>query len=424
MELYQWQQPIALALREIMSRSPVGLNALPTGSGKTYINAWVAHELGLPTLVICPKSVISIWRTVMDGMGAQCLGVYNWESLKTGKHTFYKAGAWSLPPECLVLVDEVHKGASGPNTQTTRALGSLKAYRGVRVLGSSATIADSPLKMRALGYLLGLHCFNNSSYYSWCRANGCYTSPFHSGLEFPKGKTGAEFMRRIHDKIADRMVHLSLDDIPGFPESLLEAKLFDLDNEYTEETNKIYAEMASELKKPHSNPLVIQLRARQRTELLKVPLLLDLTNDALAEGKSVVLFVNFRETMHHLADELDKAGTPWVSICGEQLADERDASVRLFQDNAAPVCIAMTQAGGVGISLHDVKQERPRVSYINLNFSSSEMIQCLGRIHRANGTKVIQTFVLAANTIEERIHSVLSRKLVNIKALQDEDLML
>ena len=43
----------------------------------------------------------------------------------------------------------------------------------------------------------------------------------------------------------------------------------------------------------------------------------------------------------------------------------------------------MTQAGGTGLSLHDVNGEHPRVSLISPSFSAIDLKQALGRIHRA-----------------------------------------
>lgn len=423
MELFDWQRPFADRTCAILSQGNVCLLALVTGSGKTYIASHAAHQLGRPALVLCPKNVITMWHEVLSGFGVNALDVLNWEKIKTRKTRWLdKDNKWVLPSNALVIVDEIHRGASGYKTQTTEAMGRLKAYPDVKVLGSSATIADSPLKMRAIGYLLGLHRYNTQSFFNWCRENGCSRSPFHQGYEFPRGPKGATCMALIHRQIADRMIKCGFDDIPGFPESLVQPTLYDLDTEYREEIGRIYKEMAEELKQPGDNPLVIQLRARQRTELLKAPLLVDLAEDALAESKSVVLFVGFRETLKRIAYELSSHGVS--VIYGDQKLEERDAEIRAFQENKNHVCVSMIQAGGVALSLHDVKHERPRVSYITPTFNASEVIQALGRIHRVGGTNVVQQFVLISGTVEEKIYKAIKQKSLNINSLQDGDLML
>jgi hypothetical protein len=50
------------------------------------------------------------------------------------------------------------------------------------------------------------------------------------------------------------------------------------------------------------------------------------------------------------------------------------------------------------------------------------MRQCLGRIHRVGGSKVVQTFVLIAGTIEEKVQKSITNKLACLDTLNDGDL--
>jgi superfamily II DNA/RNA helicase len=349
------------------------------------------------------------------------VGVINWEKLMTGKTKHWKDSKWHLPKDTVVVIDEAHKGASGVNTTTTKMMGLLKAY-GVRVIVVSATIADSPLKLRATGYLLGLHQYNHNSFYNFCRAHGCYSSPFHAGLEFPKGPSGKKHMAKLHEKMKDSMVRCTLQDIPNFPECLIEAQAYDLSEEYTSEMNSIYAEMEKKLLEPSVNEMVEKLRARQRAERYKVPLLCDLAEEAIEEDRSVVIFVCFRETLSQLSQELDKRGIKHCKIFGGQSEEERKANHMAFQQNISFCCIATIDAGGTGIDLHDVHKERPRIAYLCPHYNSVLVKQALGRIHRDGGTKAVQIFVLAANTIEEKVKRAIDAKLTAIDTLNDGDL--
>jgi len=419
--LKPWQERNAARLLEIYrSGAQAALDASDTGSGKTFCACGVAKALiERKPLVITPKSVMTSWRRVMADFDLRPRDVLNVEKLKTGKTLWLKQGQWQLPPDTFLIWDEVHKGASGPKTQTTQLLALTKAYK-IPVLMLSATVADSPLKMRAIGYLLGLHQYNEGSFYSWCRKHGCYMSPFHRGLDFTKGPTGQAAMLRIHEAMKPFMVRTRIDEIPEFPECDTQAELYDLDMEYRNEINAIYAEMDEALQKPHANPMTERLRARQRTELLKVPLLVDLANEAVEEGRSVVLFVGFRETLAKLAEALAAHGVS--TILGRQKEEDRTKAMDAFQLNDHRVCVAMIQAGGVGVSLHDVKHERPRTAYITPSDSSVEIKQCLGRIHRVGGTKAVQQFVLISETVEEKVYNNITNKLSRLDALNDGDL--
>ena len=83
----------------------------------------------------------------------------------------------------------------------------------------------------------------------------------------------------------------------------------------------------------------------------------------------------------------------------------------------------MQQAGGVGISLHDIHGGHPRMSIISPSWAGYEMRQTLGRIHRAGSkTPAIQKIVYVAKTYEEQLCNIIKVKLRNIDALNDGDL--
>lgn len=420
-ELFSWQKPSADRLEQILRQSTFALDASSVGTGKTYTACEVLRRLDRRALIICPKSAIGVWERVSKEMDvySRVLSIINIESLRAGKLPgFYANGSWeSFPPGAMVIHDEVHRGASGPDTLTTAMLAKTKLYK-VPVLALSATIADSPLKMRAIGFLLGLHNFNRGDYTRWCFHNGCFTIPGQQGLRFPKGEKGQLIMGAIHEKIKDQMVRLRIQDIKDFPECDTQANLYSLDKRSTSEINQIYKEMDDHLKQPHSNIMVELLRARQRVELFKIPLLLELAEDLLEEGRSVVLFVNFRDTLKKLYDGLKHHGVSVVH--GDQTADERTADVAKFQSNDNHVCVCMTSAGSVALSLHDVLHERPRASLITPGWSAVDLVQCLGRIHRAGGTKAVQSFVLCADTIEERIYRAIKNKMGALSALNGD----
>lgn len=422
-ELKPWQVAPAEQIKRLFAEgAQVVLDGSDTGTGKTYVAAKVLADLGRQALVICPKSSKTNWRRVVSAFDADrlLLDVVNPEALKTGRSPWWNGAKWTLPPGSLLFWDEVHRGASGPKSQQTRMLALTKAFK-VPVLAMSATIADSPLKLRALGYLLGLHAYNMQSFTAWCMANGCRRSPFHAGLEFARGTKAKAAMLELHRQMSQCLVRVPISAIPEFPEGLVECELYDLDSKVDkDELAELWDKMAAHLKEPGANQMVGVLRARQRTEFLKVPILTTLTEDLVEEGKSVVIFLNFTETQEALRERLAKFNP--VFIHGLQTEKERQQAQDDFQANRAHVCICKIQAGGVSISLHDVNHERERVSLICPSFNAAELRQALGRIRRTGGTRAVQKLVLLADTVEEKVYRSVSRKLENIDALNDGDL--
>ena len=182
--------------------------------------------------------------------------------------------------------------------------------------------------------------------------------------------------------------------------------------------------MEEELRNPELgvNPLTSLLRARQRSERFKVPLLTTMTQELLYEEKSVVLFVSFKESFDQIYDNLSRI-IPCSRIVGGQKVEVRDEEIRKFQADETRVAVVMIQAGGVGLSLHDLHGRHPRVSLITPTFNATELKQALGRIHRAGGlTKSLQRVIYAAGTVEEQACKAVKRKLANLSLLNDGDL--
>lgn len=420
MPLYDWQQATADRQLAILQRHPVALNTSDTGTGKTYMALDSLIRLNRRALVLCPKATISAWHRAANVMSCpeRLLDVINPERLiaKVNHTAWYVDKKWRLPLDGMIVWDEVHRGTQGSTTQIGEALARSKAWR-VPLLAQSATVADSPTKMRSLGFLLGCHDYSEGSFRQWCLRKGCRWQDLK--LVIPKDK-GVEVMSAVRQEIGDRMVRLQIADIPGFPETVLETQLIDLDEKYREEVNKIYAEMEDRLKQRRHHALALLQQARERTERFKQPAIVELTKSLIEEGRSVVIMVWYRETVFQLAKAL--MGWAPAVIIGEQPLTERNAHVARFQSNQTPVCICTVGAGGTGIDLHDVEHARPRVALHTPGWSAIETKQALGRVHRAGGTPSLQIFLLAAETIEERVYQAVTQKLQNIAALNDADL--
>jgi len=151
--------------------------------------------------------------------------------------------------------------------------------------------------------------------------------------------------------------------------------------------------------------------------LLKVPAIIELANDAIAEGRSVFIAVSFTETLNAIAEGF---GDKVIALVhGQQTAIERENNIAAFQANKAPVLVANICAGGTGISLHDL-HGTPRTAIICPSYSAIDLLQALGRVSRMGSTSTsIQHIVYASGTIEEGMASRVEEKLNNIKVLND-----
>lgn len=448
MKLQEWQVPIAARQTDVLGRERVLLEAAATGAGKTYLAAQTIRDLGIPTLVVCPKIARSQWREVLDGMGASkyVLDVINPENLiASRKQQWYshEDGWKNIPPgPALLVFDEIHRSCSGVYKRTAgskKGSGCKQALMvarwvnrstpGHKVLAMSATPAESPLKMQVIGYLMGFHDFLIGSFYGWCRANGCsFVEKNRAGqmaLEFTRNRTKAtEIMKAIRAKMGDRFISVGPSEIPGFPEETVETVLVDLAKEDHDALVKAYAEMPANIReiRPGTDEMVKLLRLRQQAEFAKAEVIAQMAVEAVEDGCSVFVCLNFTTARLRIENYLSKHAVPFASIYGGQNEKERQLGIDAFQDNRIHVMVGMSSACGVALSLHDVKHERPRVSLISPGWSSSELKQALGRIRRVGGTTATQKLVLAADSAEERVARAVRRKVENLDALVDGDL--
>ncbi len=434
MNLLPYQTEHADRIAEALRSRRVALDASDPGVGKTYIACAVAARMGWPVGIITTKATVPAWSQVAASFGLQPLFVANYESLRTGRHDVcsrvsVKRFAWNVPHDTLLIWDEVQKCKSRDSLNAAMLIAARVQH--LRVLLCSATAASNPLEMRALGFALGLHELFN--YYSWARNHGVVDGFF--GLVY---RGTSDDLRRIHDSIfPERGSRLRIADIPGFPASQVEATPVDTGN--TRAIQRVYTRMAAELRRAKlagdntklhelaadlqarsASALTIQLRARQEIELHKIDVMVSMAKDALEEGMSVVLLVNFAETIDKLARAL---GAPQSVIRGGQQPSERQAVIEAFQRNECPVVVANIQAGGVGVSLHDPSGLRPRLSLISPSFSAADIRQALGRVHRSGGASSVQKILFAAGTVEEHTAKICAAKLENIDLLNDGDLL-
>jgi len=432
---YNWQKKHIEHLVECLNNHSYVLDASDTGTGKTYTALFVCKEFGIKPFVVAPKIVHSAWRQAASEVGIELSDVNNIEKIKgkhhdalhrnpntgTKKHPIAN-WKWNLPPGTLVIWDEVH-GAGGQDTQNARALYALRQAQ-LPCLAMSATVADDPMRLKSLGYLLGLHEYTN--YRAWCIRHGCVRNPFAGGygLMFSKSSFVTEkSMARIHGQIFPEMGgRLRIDDIEDFPECQTIAEAYDLPDK--KKVEAIYDELEQSLvDADDDDPAIVKLlRARQAVELFKTPVFVELAQDALDEGKSVAIFVSFRASLEALELQFEKLGIDYAIVAGNQKNTEREIGISDFQLNRKHVILIMIQAGGLGLSLHDL-HGRPREALISPPYAAKELKQALGRIHRAGSkSKAIQKIVFVAGTVEEDACKAVRRKLNNLSTLNDGDL--
>lgn len=422
-QLYTKQVAHAAVLAKALETYGAALDASSTGCGKTLVAAELAAGYRRPTLVVCLKNSIPMWEAEMRDRGWPALGVINYDMLRTGRTEW---GSWvpgsrifqfTLPPDALIIWDEVQK-CQGLDTKNSKTLIATKPFWNLLL---SATAVENPSEMRALGYILGLH--NLRSFVPWCKAHGCKLNQWR-GWDF--NDHDGKIMNALHHEIFP--LHGSRLRVADLAEHFQETQIITTPLEFGKEIHTIYEEMETELaalaetiagdrKNVSAARLVARLRGRQRAELCKVPTMVEMAEDLIKEGRSVVIFVNFNATVEAL---LGRFQCHVETIRGGQSTEDRTRIMADFQADRTRLLICNTQAGGVSISLHDQHGKHPRTAIISPSDNAKDILQVLGRVHRAGGATHSQQHVLfASGTVEVVVEQNCREKIVNMDIFND-----
>ena len=453
-----------------------------TGTGKTYVASAVAASLNIPTLVVCPAIAQTAWKTAAkhfdtefsvvsyDKLRLGHSGFGQWKNqalVDEGRQPFFVCDCCQLkvdlfgpnyfpcytvshgihcvrakkeeicygefifhPAIRFLIFDEGHR-CGGLGTLNGDTLIAAKRQQ-IPTLLLSATAACSPLNLRALGYLLDLHTLTprgGLGFYDWARKYGCRRDDkFGGGFKWMVGKERQDaIMAEIHRKIIPaRGVSVQTKDIPGFPERIVRAESYDLDE--AGQIQALYEEMAEALTELHERtsgyadgPLQRVLSARQKIELLKVPIVLSLSEDDLAKGYSVCIFASFRATLDEIQRRWGGPGEVDI-IDGRTVGAERDEAIARYQSNDRRRLLLNSLAGGICISLQDLTGFHPRVGNVFPDPSAVVMQQVFGRLPRDGGkSPALYRVLFAAGTWEDSMARSLRNKADCIELLNDAD---
>ena len=125
-----------------------------------------------------------------------------------------------------------------------------------------------------------------------------------------------------------------------------------------------------------------------------------------SQGHKMLVFVNFRRTLAHVASLFLAKGFAFSVFSGEQTAAEKDEAVAAFRDRV-PIMLC-TESGGEGRNL----QFADTLINYDLPWNPMKIEQRIGRVHRYGQTREVFIFNLCTSgSLEDRILNVLNEKI-------------
>lgn len=453
------------------------LDASDTGTGKTFVSVKLCKDLGLIPWVICPKSVVASWNNVIKKSGIKKFYIITYEQLALSTDLIEKKTVlgsdeydWKFESNSifkdknkekyLFIYDEAHK-CKNTKTINSKILVSLAKYQ-VKILLLSATIIDKPLFFIPFGIVLGLYK-NIQEGIDWMARTIATQTKKSSNPMLPMHKV-------LFNEYASRM---RIEDAIGvfknnkiMFEGIQMKNYWEIEKKYDKinkilEFNKQNKNKAVNVKSTKSTKSTFDTdsdtddnepdnhqvdeydnedenldivdtdknngtkksegigriqKIRQEIELLRIDTICELTLKYLTQGKSIAIFVNFTQTIRELSARLNSNCIIW----GSQSLKERNKAINDFCEDKSRIIICNIVSAGTGIGLHDTLGMFPRVSIISPTWSAQDLIQVLGRIHRAMGkTDCEQLIIFCKGTIEESVGNVIKQKIDNIRTFND-----
>ena len=458
--LYTPQIPHSELLSGSLGTNGISCDFSGTGMGKTFVAAAIARHRNKKFAVISPKLNIPKWKATLDSFGVKPEFVINYEKLARGNTDYYHyrkkgmkevpeflRGQFKLPRGCQDIefyLDEGHrcKGHESLNAGLVYAA----AEQGIPMHIMSATMAMTPLDMRAFGYAAGLHKGMNHIKTENFGMRKFKTFMQDAGAEYV-GKWGAmyfdsekaeskaklqEIRRQLFEvkKIASRMKREDFGNI--FPHNQIECTPYDM-GANGDKIAQVYEDMQMELARLEKysenysqHIFAVLTKARRLAELYKVPTLCELTEDLINEGKSVIIGVNYTDSIDAIYSRLCKTfGADKIGrIFGGQSFAERHSDINDFQSDKKRAIIANLAAGGECIDLQDITGKYPRASIVNPSYRAISVLQFIGRHDRAGAkSDCLTNLVLAHGTIETSVAVKFNHKKGYSDILNDGDLV-
>lgn len=317
----------------------------------------------------------------------------------------------------VIALDEAHR-AKNPQSQQGKGLLKLQAENMIAMTGTP--LMNTPLDLFIILKWLG---YEKHAFYSF--KNHYCTMGGYGNYQI----VGYKHLDELQARLDDIMLRRKKEEVLDLPEKVYIDEIVEM----TAKQEQIYKEITAEIKmnidqiKMANNPLAELIRMRQATgytgilsssikESAKLDRLEELVEDAISNGKKVVIFSNWTQMTLPIYNRLagKYSGT---YITGEIDDEQRNANVKRFQeDDNCKFVVGTTGAMGTGLTLTAGTVE----IFMDEPWNKATKEQCVDRCHRIGQKNNITVYtIMCEGTIDERIHEIVEKKGLMADALVD-----
>lgn len=307
----------------------------------------------------------------------------------------------------MIAVDEFHK-CKNPDAEQAKQI--LQVSAPIQIAMTGTPLMNAPLDLymplRWLGY-------EKHSFYQFknhhCNMGG------YGGYEV----VGYKNLEELTDTLDTMMLRRLKDDVLDLPEKTLINEYVEMGKEQAKIYDMAHFDIVSNLDKLKmaNNPLAELIRLRQATgnphiisdvtDSAKFDRMEELVDDAVENGKKVVIFSNWTQVTNPAFERLSKK-YKGVMITGETKDNLRQEYVDEFQNNnRVKFIIGTIGALGTGLTLTAGTVE----IFLDEPWNMALKEQAIDRCHRIGQKNNITVYtLLCKDTIDERINSLVEKK--------------
>lgn len=442
-----------------------GLVADDMGLGKTIqvittlANAYELDNAEKPSLVICPKSVIVVWKeqlsrfypSIRTGaiMGKMNIEDYLNSATATGRIILlttyetvsYRKSSFLKYDFLYLILDEAQK-IKNPQTQMSKAIKQISAVHKVAMTGTPIenhlTELWSIFDFIMRGYLGTKDSFKTRYQKPVSDGNGTVIRKLKQRIEPFKirrtkrqkdSKTGKSIIQ-LPELINDKLLMEMNTDQKRLYKMVLSSK----------ETKAIKQRLESgeDVKALSMNIFAILTRLKQicdHPDLLpkdivgdknikseKFEMLKEKLSEIIESEQKVVIFSQYKSMLKIIEEYLTKNKIGFSKLVGGMSGTQREKHIKQFQNdpnNNYPVFLASLKAGGVGISLTSASN----VIHYDRWWNPAVENQATDRVYRSgNSSLIVNVYrLINRNTIEEKIDLIMKRKQALLDNIVKED---
>jgi SWI/SNF-related matrix-associated actin-dependent regulator 1 of chromatin subfamily A len=390
------------------------------GVGKTTSTIIAALETGAKKiLIICPASLKINWQREIENYSDRFVFIVegknystdadfiimNYDILKNFHDINDKENSLILKSNFdLIILDEAHM-ISNSQAARTKIVNDIS-----KKIDRLWLLTGTPMTNRPINYYNLLSLIESPVAQNWM----AYAIRYCQGYQFRAGKrkvwnvSGASNLEELRDRTSNQILRRLKEDVLDLPDKIITpVHLRTSSKEYKDLMGEYYEWFDN--KKEESSSLTIQfskiMKVRKVIANEKVKHTIEFVENIIEQGKKVIIFTNFTETLQLIHNHFGKESVYLDGSCNKI---QRQYAVDQFQENEKiKVFVGNLKAAGVGLTLTSAEV----VIMNDLSFVPAEHAQAEDRAYRyGQKNNVLVYYPIFENTLEMIIYDILNVK--------------